>query len=499
LKKLTTNNYLMKYLSVLLSTLLLSASMNAQTLNDLKSGTWGGVLTYQNQETEFYLDFRYDENNTLIAYSYMPVIPFPERSLGTVNVDSSHFTAGPIQFTIESGMKELSGSFPNSPRDLRFELVPISAIPEANQPVNSQSTATPAWTFQTAGPIWGDAAADNENIYIGSLDRYLYALSQSSGDLKWKFLTGGAIFSRPLVHDDHIFILSDDGTLYKLRKENGSLMWTFDTGGQEWQRKLPNDETPGYDSMASAATISKGIVYIGSADGHLIAIEEKSGVEKWRFKTNGPIHSIPVVAEGLVFFGSYDHHLYALDAVSGMLKWKFDTGQIIVSSPVYENGKIMIGSRSADLFALNATTGKEIWRYFHWGSWIESSGSIYDGHLYIGSSDDQLLKSFNVENGELLWAADLGGSPWTKPAVTANTVYSGTFGNANYGIDHRGGFFAVDRLTGHEKWRFMWEKTEETDIYGVVSSPIVVNENVFFGGLDGVVYGFNMIQKYRHQ
>jgi len=36
----------------------------------------------------------------------------------------------------------------------------------------------------------------------------------------------------------------------------------------------------------------------------------------------------------------------------------------------------------------------------------------------------------------------------------------------------------------------MWEKTEDIDIYGVVSSPVLSNGKVFFGGLDGKVYGF---------
>lgn len=481
----------MKTVILFASLLFLPISLFSQSTQQpqLTPGTWGGELIYQNQSTEFYLDLRYDHEKNLVAYSYMPVLPFPERLVGAVNGDGSFYIAGPFHFTIEPG-RELTGSFPNSPRGLRFELSPVSEFPEAKKPFSSRSTATPDWTFQTDGPIWGDASADEEFVYIGSRDGYLYSLSQSTGDLKWKFHTGEAIFSRPLIHENYIYILSDNGILYKLNKENGTPAWTFDTGGEEWERKLPNDENPGWNTAISGASVYGNIIYTGSADGHLFAIDANSGTEKWRYKTDGPVHSIPVIAEGMVFTGSYDHHVYAVDASSGRLLWKFDTGQMIVSSPVYGNGKIIIGSRSADLFALNAKTGKEEWNYFHWGSWVESSGTLFGDRLYIGSSDDQLLKSFNIDDGELLWTTDVGGSPWTKPAVTENSVYSGTFGNTNYRIDHRGGFFAVDRLTGEEQWRFMWEKTDGVDIYGVVSSPVTANGKVFFGGLDGKVYGF---------
>lgn len=481
----------MKLATLFVFIVIIPFSLHSQSHQHLEPGAWGGTLLYQGQSTEFYLDFRLDENGDVTAYSYMPVLPFPERSLGAVSRADTLFTAGPIRFVQDSIGQTLIGSYPNSPRGLRFELSPIDTFPTVKEPVSSLSTAAPAWTFNTGGAIWGDAATGKNQVYIGSSNGNLYSLSQTTGELKWKHQTNGAIFSRPLVSNHHVYTLSDDGLLYKLDAETGSPIWTFDTGGKNWQCKLPDDETPGYDSQASAAVISDEIVYVGSANGHLYAIDKNTGTEIWRFKTGGPIHSIPVLAEGLVYFGSYDHHVYAVHAQTGKMDWKFDTGQIVVSSPVLANGLVIIGSRSADLYALNAYNGQEEWRYYHWGSWVESSGTVFDDLLYIGSSDDQLLKSFNPENGNLLWISNLGGSPWSTPAVTENTVYTGTFGNTNYAIEHRGGFFAVDRLTGKEKWRFRWEKEPGSAIYGVVSSPAAANNMVFFGGLDGVVYGFH--------
>jgi outer membrane protein assembly factor BamB len=479
-----------KIICLIFLTLVSTLLLNAKTVNGPEPGVWGGKLVCQNQSTEFYLGLSYDENGDLTAATYMPVIPFPKRNIGPVNQMGSDFEAGSIRFSIDTEAEKITGTFPGSSRGLYFELFPVNDFPAAKEASDSRSDVSPVWTFESGGPVWGAAVANSLNVFIGSTDGNLYALSQVSGEKLWSYQAGGPIFSRPLYHDNEIYFLSDDGILHKLDAETGKLIWSFDTGGKSWQRKLPIDENPGWDTAISGATVFGNTIYVGSADGHLYAIDKKNGAEYWRFKTGGPVHSIPVAADGKVLFGSYDHHVYALNAETGELSWKFDTGQMIVSSPAYVNGKVMIGSRSADLYALNISTGLEEWRYFHWGSWVESSGTIFDGHLYIGSSDDQLLKSFDPENGDLLWLADLGGSPWSTPAVTQNTVYTGTFGNANYGIDHRGGFFAVDRLTGKEKWSYLWDKEPDTNIYGVVSSPVVTNGMVFFGGLDGVVYGF---------
>ncbi|MGH2524519.1 MAG: PQQ-binding-like beta-propeller repeat protein [Anaerolineales bacterium] len=35
---------------------------------------------------------------------------------------------------------------------------------------------------------------------------------------------------------------------------------------------------------------------------------------RWKFSSNGPITSSPVIANDIVYIGSIDHHLYALAA-----------------------------------------------------------------------------------------------------------------------------------------------------------------------------------------
>jgi outer membrane protein assembly factor BamB len=48
--------------------------------------------------------------------------------------------------------------------------------------------------------------------------------------------------------------------------------------------------------------------------------------------------SSPGVRNGVVYFGSSDGDVYALDAGSGVLKWKFHTGDVMHSSPAITDG-----------------------------------------------------------------------------------------------------------------------------------------------------------------
>src|ERR1043166_9893796 len=48
--------------------------------------------------------------------------------------------------------------------------------------------------------------------------------------------------------------------------------WQFKTGG----------------SIVSSPAVVSGVVYIGSADGNLYAVDQKTGLQKWKTQTRGP-------------------------------------------------------------------------------------------------------------------------------------------------------------------------------------------------------------------
>ena len=73
--------------------------------------------------------------------------------------------------------------------------------------------------------------------------------------------------------------------------------------------------------------------------------------------------SSPVVANGVVYVGSIDGNLYALNAGTGALLWKYTTGSAVDSSPAVANGVVYVGSDDNNLYALNASTGALLWKY----------------------------------------------------------------------------------------------------------------------------------------
>jgi hypothetical protein len=75
---------------------------------------------------------------------------------------------------------------------------------------------------------------------------------------------------------------------------------------------------------------------------NVISSGNVAGLKKaWSYTTGGPIWgSSPAVANGVVYVGSENRNLYALDEMTGVKKWSYKTGGNIISSPAVANGVV---------------------------------------------------------------------------------------------------------------------------------------------------------------
>ena len=92
----------------------------------------------------------------------------------------------------------------------------------------------------------------------------------------------------------------------------------YPSGGPTKRPKLVWKFKTGADSVVSSPAVLDGVVYVGSADHFVYAVDAKSGEQRWKFETNGSISSSPAVSDGVVYIvsGGADICLYALDAAT---------------------------------------------------------------------------------------------------------------------------------------------------------------------------------------
>ena len=230
------------------------------------------------------------------------------------------------------------------------------------------------------------------------------------GDLKWVFKTNGKIFSSPIVHD--------------------------------------------------------GIVYVGSEDGNLYAIDEKTGETHWKFKTGGAVHSSPTVFKNTVYIGSFDGYYYAIDAKTGQLKWKFKSGGEKWSGEIS-----FLGLKPVDKYM------EDLWDFFLSSPVINLDKQ--NSSVFFGSSDGNVY-ALNANTGELKWKFEVKGSIHCSPVLYKDTLYIGSW-DAN--------LYAIDIQTGKQRWKF--ETGTQLGFKGIESTVAVANDMVYFGARDPFLFALN--------
>jgi outer membrane protein assembly factor BamB len=385
------------------------------------------------------------------------------------------------------------------------------------------------WQFHSGGQIVSSPVVAANTVYFGSNDHYLYALDVATGAEKWKFKTEGRVPSTPAVANGLVFFLSYDSDFYAVDAATGTLKWKFSTGGERrFAAKHIHGMEPAaetmpdpFDFFLSSPAVAGGLVYFGSSDGNVYALEAATGALKWKFKTGDVVHSSPAVADGTVYVGSWDTYLYALDAATGKEKWRFKTGEDheiynqvgIQASPAVAGGIVYFGCRDSKFYAVDANSGKQLWAFDNKTSWVINSPAVRDGKVYFATSDTGLFHAVDAKTGALLYTLEFNHWPmFSSPAIAGNLLYLGS---------HQGRLLAIDLASQKLFWKFETDGAQANgpaltkpdgapnyavafldsfydDIVAgirkmqtngmVLSSPAVSGDAVIFGSTDGNLY-----------
>lgn len=385
------------------------------------------------------------------------------------------------------------------------------------------------WTFATKGAIVSSPAVASGVVYAGSADGGLYAVEAATGKLRWRFDAHGDVNSSPAVAGDTVYVVSLDGSLYAVATATGKQRWSFATLGEHRFTATgvlglrPSTEImpDPWDFYLSSPTVVGGIVYFGSGDGHIYAVDAGTGALRWSYKTGDVVHSSPAVSGGTVYAGSWDTYFYALNAATGELKWKFKTGQDptthvmagIPGSAVVANGAIYFGCRDANLYALDATTGALKWKAPNDGSWVIASPAVADGVVYYTTSDSHRFQALDANTGKVLYWIPTSVYSFSSPAIAGSDAYFGTFDGQLHGVDLErhayagafatpgfyangprylgpdGGLKADEFFTGDTLDDMIVDiRAKMFSMGSILSSPAVQDGTVYFGSVDGKLY-----------
>jgi outer membrane protein assembly factor BamB len=359
------------------------------------------------------------------------------------------------------------------------------------------------WRFHTKGKIFSSPVVHNGVVYVGSTDGRLYAVRTSDGSPIWSFATKGALNSSPAISNGSVFFSSLDGNVYAVSEADATQRWQFRTNGerrftapgihgiQPRSEVMPDP----YDVFLSSPAVWNGVVYVGSGDHNVYALDARSGALRWRFSTGNVVHASPAVEDGIVYIGSWDRNFYALDARTGALRWKFTTGddrdiynQVgIAGSAAVANGMVYFGCRDSHFYALDARTGALRWKRDEHGSWVVASPAIVGKSVYYTTSDERKFYALDAATGSVRFKVGYGAFAYSSPSIAGEVAYYGSFDGRLYGVNIQSGTIVAQFSTDGAKRDLAahLDRAGNLDIGSFYSDPT----------LDGTIVALNAIYR----
>lgn len=337
-------------------------------------------------------------------------------------------------------------------------------------------TARPAirWKVSLGGKVFSSPVVSGGVAYLGGGDNQVHALRTADGTTVWTVTTRGAVHATPAVADGTLYVGDTSGTFYALDAATGAERWTFHaTGERRFGAKGLHGAQPAdryfeddWDFFLSSPVVGGGLVYFGSGNGRVYALDRETGRERWNVQTGEVVHASPALAHGKLYFGGWDGVLHCVDAATGEGRWRFQTGldpaihnQVgLQAAPVVAGDTVYLGCRDAHVYALDAHDGRELWRRKNGNSWVVVSPVVVGDQVCYTTSDSLQFVALDRRTGETLYTLPTLAYGFSSPIVAGTWVYFGVF---------NGELVAVDIAARAQGWKFRTDEARQ-DVLGVL-------------------------------
>ncbi len=242
------------------------------------------------------------------------------------------------------------------------------------------------------------------------------------------------------------------------------------------------------NSQESSVIAIAGVLYVETTQGHVFAVDGKTGDVKWKYDSGLGVqqHRGVAAGDGKIFATMADLTIVALDQKTGSLVWKKQLDDpamgTLKSAVIYYDGMIFFGSadgRRGVATAMDAKTGEIVWQFRA----VPAPGE--PGSETWGTGD--------------AWKTG-GGAPWMHPAIDPELhLLYWTFGNSrgNGAVDgstrpgqnlFSNSLVAFDIKTGKRVWYFQSIHHDIWDFDGVMA-PTLIDVTLKGKPRKGIVYG----------
>lgn len=299
------------------------------------------------------------------------------------------------------------------------------------------------WTkirFKTvpSAKLSGGITAAYNNLYIGTENGEVIALSQETGEVIWRTSVTGEVVSAPGWGDGWIAVATTSGHVTVLHPDTGEIRWELETG-------VPALTLRG----TSSPTIAGGGVLVGTANGKLQVFILEGGIPAWEAvigKSKGTTEleqlvdsdSQPIIDGKVAYSIAYNGNLAAVDIMSGRILWQREYSSY--RNLTLDNGVLYLTNAKGILIAVDARNGIEKWSIADFYNRRLTQPVVYKDTIVVGDFEGyfhfvdktkgEIVSRFKLDDIDyskfhwfVSWFTSEDRTAYTAPVVDGDLLY----------------------------------------------------------------------------
>jgi outer membrane protein assembly factor BamB len=245
------------------------------------------------------------------------------------------------------------------------------------------------WQGKIKGEVIAAPAIDSGILVVNSASGVIKAFNASNGQDEWQIeqevpaLTLRGV-SAPAISSGGVIVGAADGTLVVYILESGQQGWTVEVGEASGSTQLER-----VIDVDSAPVIYGDKIYVISAQGHLSAIDLRSGRMVWERQYSS--YRQLSISGNTIFLTDVKGHVYAVDRQNGFEKWsQLSLTNRGVTGPAVVGNYIVVGDFEGYLHWLDQTTGDIVARHQVDSSGLYTAPTVHKNIIYVQSRNGDL-------------------------------------------------------------------------------------------------------------
>ena len=359
---------------------------------------------------------------------------------------------------------------------------PPNAVVDVPKPV-AETPAPFAAVEITTATGWVTFHGNNERTGVSS------ATPIKRPKLRWSAKVGiQGYLNTPLAVGKHVVIVPSSGRAHNTPDpDDGVYALDLASGRRLWHAH--------FDQDANGASATESRVFATSDDGHVYAINIRTGKVVWKQQGKGKMYTHPLLVAGQVVVGDATGWVYSFGIQAGKLRWKIQLTGAIRGGAAADSQRIYVASQGGEVAAFTHQ-GRKVWRKMvkrpPWGGGgvavaIEaySPPIVTRDSLIIPFARDTYYKdvpallALNKNTGRGRWRAK-GPGQWGNVRVTPSLLQ----GKLVYAEPYSSDIVAISAASGRSAYR----KPAGACLFPSWASPAAAGDVVYVPRFDGSLY-----------